>query len=214
MIKTILFDLDGTLVRTTSEGRYSIIRTVLKKLTTQPVSDEMIDAFWFGAYRNEIIKNEFKVDQNSFWRIYWQVHTAELTKQHSMPYDDSAILQTLKEKGFVLAVVTGATPLVAACEIDFLGSNLFDAIILARESHGSHPKPDPHCLNLCLEKLNIQAKEAVYVGNADEDILTARAAGVLDIIVDRNECPLLIKPSILLGSLEELPEVVERINGH
>lgn len=212
MINTILFDLDGTLVYTKFAGMLKIIRAVLTKLNCPDVPDDVIKKLWFGPYRSATLQNEMHTNPKQFWEVYDEVHTAQLTKENAVPYDDVGIIKTLRVQGLKIAIVSGARPNVAECEINLLGKENFDCVVLAQPAHGSHPKPDPHCIHLCLEKLNIKPEQAVYVGNADEDILTARNAGVLDIIIDRNECPIELEPTVNITSLHELPDVISRLN--
>lgn len=212
MIKAVLFDLDGTLVHTKLAGVFAIVRTILRKLNCPDVSDEIIKKLWFGPYRSATLKNDMHIDPKQFWEVYDDVHTAALTSENAVLYDDVIIIKNLRAQGLKLAIVSGARPSVAEREINMLGKENVDCVVLAQPAHGSHPKPDPHCINLCLEKLNIKPEHAVYVGNADEDILTARNAGIISIIIDRNECPIELKPTILIKSLHELPDIISRLN--
>ena len=46
------------------------------------------------------------------------------------------------------------------------------------EIPGSKRKPDPEMLNMVLQLLGVEKEHALYVGDSDVDILTARNAGV------------------------------------
>lgn len=209
-MKAILFDLDGTLVHTSFDFVALLVNKILNELGARPPSADAITAFWYGTHRNEIITKVFQSDAASFWHLYQQYHTIDVQRPHTRLYDDINAVQNLRSLGYKTAIVTGALPSIAEFEISLLGKGLFDDITLARASHGSAPKPDPHCVNFCLQKLGVSAKDAVFVGNADEDILTARGAGVLDVIVDRKEHKLTEKPTHIINSLHEIPAVIER----
>src|SRR3989338_2851095 len=105
MIKAVLFDLDGTLVHTKLAGVFAIVRTILHKLNCPDVSDEVIKKLWFGPYRSATIQNEMHADPKQFWEIYDVVHTAALTKENAVLYDDSDIIKQLRSRGLKLAIV-------------------------------------------------------------------------------------------------------------
>jgi phosphoglycolate phosphatase len=72
----------------------------------------------------------------------------------------------------------------------------------------AHPKPSPDMLLLALERLGVQASEALYVGDMEVDIQTARAAGVSVWVVPTGSDTLAVlqqaHPDRLLRDLTEL----------
>jgi putative hydrolase of the HAD superfamily len=46
-------------------------------------------------------------------------------------------------------------------------------------------KPDPRIFHLALEKLGLKPEDAVYLGDAEEDVVGARAAGIVPILIQR-----------------------------
>ena len=61
-----------------------------------------------------------------------------------------------------------------------------------------------------MSRIKTKPEETAYIGNGDEDILTARNAKVLDIIVDRKEYRLKEKPSLKIESLQELEKAIRK----
>ena len=61
-----------------------------------------------------------------------------------------------------------------------------------------------------MSRIKTKPEETAYIGNGDEDILTARNAKVLDIIVDRKEYRLKEKPSLKIESLQELEKAIKK----
>ncbi|MDY6425732.1 MAG: HAD-IA family hydrolase, partial [Synergistales bacterium] len=91
----------------------------------------------------------------------------------------------------------------------------FDEIVGALEPYGKLPyKPNPAMINELLKHLNISKENAVYVGDADIDILTALGAEVRGIGITKGNFT--AEEFNLLGawksidSLEELIEIVEK----
>ena len=202
--KAVIFDLDGTLVHTTPEYRYQIVGQTLKDLGTTS-SDYNIDRFWFESRRDSIIKEHFGLEPELFWKNYYTHDTIELRKQFTKLYDDVDFIQELRQNSYKTGIVTGAPVHIAFLEIGMLGKENFDAVIIAHTLNGIKPKPHPHGLEECLNLLGVQKNEAIYVGNADEDVATARNAQVFDVLLVRGEHEFPdINPSLRIHSLYDL----------
>ena len=90
-----------------------------------------------------------------------------------------------------------------------LGEGDFDGVVIAQISNGIQPKPHPHGLESCLELLRVDKSKAVYVGNADEDVATAKNAQVYDVLLVRGEHDFPdVNPSLRIHSLYELRQLL------
>lgn len=205
-----IFDLDGTLVHTKPSYRYSTTGHVLNILGIREWTNNSIDRFWFGYDRNGVIKNEFGLNPEIFWPEFRKQDTGEKRIKFTEAYDDIEVIRELKGYGIKTGIVTGASLHVAYLELGLIGEDCFDAVVIAQLSNGIQPKPHPHGLNECLSLLEVQKDQAIYVGNAEEDVLTSRAAGVFDIIIDRDEhgFEYNVTPSLTIHSLHELKELL------
>jgi phosphoglycolate phosphatase-like HAD superfamily hydrolase len=207
--KAIIFDLDGTLVHTLSEYRYMVVGKTLKEFG-QNATEKNIDRFWFEGDRDTIIKEIFHVEPKKFWHAFRTHDNNIIRTQHTKPYEDIKAIHELKAKGFLIGIVTGAPTHIAELEINLIGKERFDCIICAHEDNGYKIKPDPHGIIECMKKLGVNNNEAVYVGNADEDVEAARNAKVLDVLIDRDEHDIKhIKPRFKIKSLHELHNILE-----
>jgi len=209
MYRAVIFDLDGTLVQTKPECWYTIVGQTLQDLGMK-TCNEHIDMFWFRTDRDKIIREIFRAEPRVFWETYKQYDTVELRKQFTEPYPDVDFVRELKRGGYKIGLVTGARSNIMSFEIGLIGKENFDAVVRAQKSDGVQPKPHPHGLEKCLTLLGIQKNEALYVGNADEDILAAKTAGVFDVFIDRGEHFFLeTKPSLTIRSLYELRRILK-----
>lgn len=87
------------------------------------------------------------------------------------------LLQTLRNRGFRLAVATGKAGPRARSLLTTLGLiEHFDCVVGSDEV--AHPKPAPDIVLRALSLLGAQPQEAVMVGDAPADILSAQGAGV------------------------------------
>ncbi len=206
--KAVIFDLDGTLVYTEPEFRYDVVRKTLKDFN-KTTTDKIINRIWFEAKRDKIIKEEFKIKPKDFWKNFEKYNIPKLSKKHTFVFEDIGFIDELKEKGFKIAIVTGSPKHLTDFEIDLIGKEKFDAVVRARHSEGIKPKPEPHGIQECLKKLNTKPEEAIFIGNSDEDIESAKNAKVFDIFIDRGEHTFPhVSPSLTINTLHDLRKIV------
>jgi phosphoglycolate phosphatase len=180
MYKTIIFDLDGTLLdtlddltdatnaaldvcglnrRTRDEVR-AFVGNGIAKLIERAVGKDNI------AYHEQAL-SEFK--------SYYAAHCADKTAPYAgiLP-----LLKVLQASGIKTAVVSN--------KVDFavksLAKTYFDGLLLAAvgedEAAGIRKKPAPDSLLAVMEELSASAETTLYVGDSEVDIQTARNAGV------------------------------------
>ncbi len=84
--------------------------------------------------------------------------------------------------------------------------------VYGREMHPdslARKKPDPHYLDLAVEDLG--ARNPLFVGDSESDVLAAAAAGMDSIFLrreHRSETELSVTPTYEIGTLDLLPEIV------
>ncbi len=202
--EAVIFDLDGTLVHSLPEYRYTVVGATLSELGVKS-SEAEIDRFWFEARRDDIVTDNFGLSLDDFWSTYRKYDTIDLRKKLTKVYDDVDFIQELKRAGYKTGIVTGAPLHIAELEINMLERENYDAIVVAHCLNGFTPKPHPQGLEECISLLETTKDKAIYVGNADEDVMTARNAQVFDVLIDRKEHEFPdISPSLTIYSLYDL----------
>ena len=183
----ISFDLDGTLVHTVPEYIHRVVTEVVKELGGRISDDYFIYKFWVEASGDEIIRNHFSLEPQSFWKRFRKMDSPEKRSLHTRPYDDSEpALRKIKEMNKVVSIITGAPNSIAQMEIEKLNGAPYD-FFLSIVDAGFIEKPDSKSFHHVLENLKIKPDETLYIGNSNEDAYYARNAGADFLYLNRNE---------------------------
>ena len=177
---TYIFDLDGTLLDTLQDLA-AAVNFALRKNGMEEHSIDDIRRFVGNGVRKLIeravpdgSKNPRIDEVFADFRSYYMQHSLDATK----PYDGiTEILQELKQRGCKMAVVSNK--MMAATQE--LVAHFFPEIEVAigeNEAEGIRKKPAPDMVFEALNRLGAEAESAVYIGDSDVDIQTAKNAGV------------------------------------
>lgn len=180
MKTTYIFDLDGTLLDTLQDLA-AAVNFALRKNGMEEHSIDDIRRFVGNGVRKLIeravpdgSKNPRIDEVFADFRSYYMEHSLDATK----PYDGiTEILQELKQRGCKMAVVSNK--MMAATQE--LVAHFFPEIEVAigeNEAEGIRKKPAPDMVFEALHRLGAEAESAVYIGDSDVDIQTAKNAGV------------------------------------
>ena len=180
-INCAVFDLDGTLVDT-SDDLGLATAFVLETYGVNPnwTKDDYRTFVGNGAKKllDRAFEHKLSDDELNKALEVFKGKYNEILLDNAYVYDGiKEALDSLKEQGIKLAVVTNKPHQSAVKMVETLfGKNYFDVIIGAEESVPK--KPDPYTTNLVLEKLDCSPKEAIFFGDSDIDIYTAKNAGM------------------------------------
>ena len=177
---TYIFDLDGTLLDTLQDLA-AAVNFALRKNGMEEHSIDDIRRFVGNGVRKLIeravpdgSKNPRIDEVFADFRSYYMQHSLDTTK----PYDGiTEILQELKMRGCKMAVVSNK--MMAATQE--LVAHFFPEIEVAigeNEAEGIRKKPAPDMVFEALNRLCAEAESAVYIGDSDVDIQTAKNAGL------------------------------------
>jgi len=209
--KGLIFDVDGTLIRTDIAYAEEAVRKVLIETGDGIYNKEKIPYFWWGGNgieRGEILSQEFHVsDVKEFWDS-WNRFVADFNyaaKFKSAYEDVEESIRLLKSKGMLLAIVTDPPSFAAGPHIKrFLPHYHFNPILSLFGTPGLNPKPDPKGLLFCVEKMGLSPDEVVYIGDSTNDIIAANNAGMDSVRINRGEHEIYIEPQREIKSLYEL----------
>ncbi|PIQ71446.1 hypothetical protein COV87_03390 [Candidatus Roizmanbacteria bacterium CG11_big_fil_rev_8_21_14_0_20_37_16] len=192
MLKLIVFDWDDVIILGSKEGYYNCYRETLKELGVVLDEKEMdirIRRKWGQPFRIELA--ELLQEQphliNKACEIFYDKKFQGFTFVDSLKEVEGVneLLIRLK-KTYKLAVATGNKLDMIKEKIipKFNIPDVFDQIITAHDDvPEGKSKPDPYMIQIILERQGVLPNEAIYVGDADNDVLMANNAGVMPVVV-------------------------------
>jgi phosphoglycolate phosphatase len=177
MTKAIVFDLDGTLLDTLADLAAST-NYALRSCGMPEHSIDDVRRFVGNGVRMLMTRAVPDGESNprfdeafSVFRQHYMQHCLDTT----CPYPGiMEALARLKEKGMMLAIVSNKMQAATEELRQHFFSQYIDVAI--GESAAIRKKPAPDTVNEALRLLGISHDEAIYVGDSDVDIDTARAA--------------------------------------
>jgi phosphoglycolate phosphatase len=176
-MKAALFDFDGTLADSFA-GITASTNHVRASYGLPPLSEAEVRAHvghglpqLMGA-----LVSVAPVDE-AVGRYRAHHKTAMLSGTRLMPGVASTIPE-LARRGYKMAVCSNKRVEFTRQLVNHLGLDPHFAAVLGPDDVGNRPKPDPIMVLEGLRRLGVSPADAVYVGDMDVDVQTARAAGV------------------------------------
>lgn len=179
--KTVIFDLDGTLLNTLDDlatsTNYALSHHGLPARTTDEVR-----SFVGNGIRNLI---RLAVPVNSSDELITTVHATfdEHYALHNLdrtaPYPGVIeLVRELRTYGISCCVVSNKGDYAVQPLIRHFFPDLFDVVCGEREHEGIRRKPWPDTVLTCMRQLGSDPRTSVYVGDSEVDLATAANAGI------------------------------------
>jgi phosphoglycolate phosphatase len=217
--RTVVFDLDGTLVDTAPD-LINALNFILDREGLPPVplhaARNMI-----GAGARKLIERGLELEGRTagvedVTRLtadfidYYAAHIADLSR----PFEGlEGALDDLAAGGYRFAVCTNKLEWLSKLLLDRLGLSSRFSAICGADTFGVS-KPDPAILQQTIARAGGQLSSTIMVGDAGPDIGVARRAGIPVIGVEfgYTEVPIAeLKPDRLVSHMRDLPAAVESL---
>ncbi len=226
-IRTILFDMDGTLLPMDQDYFISsYMKMLAAKLAPHGYEPkEMIDSIWRGCY--DMFGNDGSVkNEVLFWRrmeaIYGErtTHMQPLLEEfYAVDFKKAAqfcgytprsaeLITKLKRAGYQLVLATNPVfPAVATeARIEWAGVHKADFSLVTTYENVSHCKPNPDYYREIAELLSLDPAECLMVGNDVEDDMIAESIGMkvfllTDCLINKKDADIAAYPQ---GNFDEL----------
>lgn len=178
---TYIFDLDGTLLDTIQDLATSVNYALRQCRMPERTLDE-VRQFVGNGVRLLMIRAVPDGEDNprfqeafDIFRSHYLEHSLDTTAPYPGIID---MLERLKTGGKRLAVVSNKFDTATKELIRHFFGNLIEVAIGENEAAGVRKKPAPDTVNEALHQLGVGKEDAVYVGDSDVDLQTARNSGL------------------------------------
>lgn len=181
MIKIIIFDLDGTLLNTLEDLKDST-NFALQAFGYPKRSLKEVCAFVGNGVKKLIERALPEGENNPCFRECLETfknHYKENMYNKTAPYEGTReLLQELKKRGIKTAIVSNKFDLAVKELSKKYFKDLIDSAKGENEAQGIRKKPAPDTILSVLKEFNLEANEALYVGDSDVDIMSAKNASM------------------------------------
>lgn len=171
----VIFDLDGTLTYTLEDlwlsTNYALRQYHIPERTLEEVRRFVgngVETLMRRAVGHALSEDQFQRCFSTF-KDYYVLHCQD----HTRLYDGIAsLLAELKRRGYRIAIVSNKLQ----AGVDELYERYFRGCVdlALGEQLGIRRKPAPDMVEKVLRLLNVRSEEAIYVGDSEVDIQTAR----------------------------------------
>ncbi len=182
MIKTVIFDFDGTLADTLPICYYAFQQVFLtydKREITEAEIKAMFGPSEVGILQNNLVNQTHIEDAISdYYHHYEEKH-----EYCVHPFEPvNRLLSDMREAGFQIAIFTGKGRRSLDISLNQLRLNgFFDVIITGDDV--TNPKPNPQGLQLIMQSIGSRPEETVLLGDSDADIEAGKRVNVQSVRV-------------------------------
>jgi len=198
-----MFDWDGTLADT-AEATYRCYERVFREFDIAFDRDVYARTYspnWYDTFRSLGLPEQRWSEADECWLRHFAEETTALM------HGAIDVLRRLTAGGVDVAVVTSGSRDRVTREMERHGvAPFFRSCVFG--SDVTQKKPHPEALMQCLERLEVAASEAAYVGDSPEDVRMARAAKVFAVAVPggypNRDALLAARPDAYVPSLRDV----------
>ncbi len=179
-IRTVLFDLDGTLADTAPDLAFTL-NLLLQEQSCEPLPYEMIrphvshgaSAILRLGFPTNTDNGAFDVLRKRFLDIY----EANLTRYTTLFPGMGELLEGIETRGMNWGVVTNKPSWLTDPLIEQLGLRQRAVVVVSGDTT-ARQKPHPEPVLFACKAAGSQAKQCLYVGDAERDIQAGNDAGM------------------------------------
>jgi len=218
LIKGIVMDMDGTITKFNLDymGARRLALEELEKLNlrTPEMTEQLSLYLILMNLKNNLSKDAFTRIRKTFYDLLEKMEIEAAQEVVLLP-GAVETLQKLRGEGFKIGLVTNngrAGTEITLKRYDLRG--FFDSVVTRDDCE--EMKPDGGPVRKVLAEMRVPPEEAILVGDGVMDVIAARAVGLPAAAVTTgpfaNDRLLAVEPDYLLGSVNDLPFLIEQLN--
>lgn len=185
--KAIIFDVDGVLLDS-FEANLKFFQDLMVKTGYRPPTREEYPEFFHLTMMNaikELTKSTSEEEINRIWEMGRKREVRYPTELLTIPDGAEKVLKTLSTE-YLIGIATSRVrkSIYESPQLAKL-AKYFKADVSYEDTEKHKPEPEP--LLLASSKLGVNQSECIYIGDVENDIKAARAAGMKVIIYSKDE---------------------------
>lgn len=211
MRKVVCFDFDGVIINSTNVQRYALEKSYYK-VFGKALDEKVFQQFLLhsgDSLTNIFTKLGLPLEMVSFYREY----SIEKDEEVQIYKGVTELLEYLNSNNILCGLCTGKD---RERTIGILKKKnilaYFEKIICSDDV--TMPKPHPESLLTIMKHLDVNKGDAIMVGDAVNDILCAKNAGVFSVAVtwgtNKEDILLDANPNIVVENIQELKQAINR----
>ena len=180
MNKSVVFDLDGTLLNTLDDLADST-NFALSKFGFKNRTDQEIRRFVGNGAKLLIDRCIHEEDEGVKEQVLaaFKEHYKDNMTNKTRPYEGIMdVLKELKKEGYKLGIVSNKFDLAVKGLSDIYFKEVIDEAVGENEKEGIRKKPAPDSVKKTISLLNSDEDHCLYVGDSDVDVKTAHNAKI------------------------------------
>lgn len=172
--KAVIYDIDGTILNTLNMNMIPLIQIIKEEIGEEWSFERVLK---YASYPGLKVIEELGVENPELTYQRWVQYVNEFEGGASLYDGFLEVFDTFDKQGIIQAVVSAKTRTQYAIDMESKGYNRYMKVeVLADDINQA--KPSPESLYRCLELLDMQAHEVIYIGDAVSDYEAASSAGI------------------------------------
>lgn len=213
MIKLVIFDLDGTLLNTIEDIAVSLNKALKNYNLPTHSLDTVLKMVGNGV--DLLIQRAVKPYDDCFLDVkkYYLEDYNKNCDINTKPYKGiKELLQTLKDKGIKIAVLSNKPHIDTVTVINKYFNNTFDYVIGKKDNNRIKPYSDG--VNEVMNYFNIKNNNSMFIGDSEVDVETGKNAKMRTIAVTWGfrEEEKLKGADYIVSSPKDILNIIEGIN--
>jgi phosphoglycolate phosphatase len=219
-IKGVIFDIDGTLIDSFSAFT-TVFNQGISQFDLRPVSQQfLIQSLRRGANLGDLLRRIFpqQTDESVIERCKTTIldHFVKIEASEVKPFPGvNELFCNLMDRGVKIGIATGRTSMPEH-EWDrfkrFGLGRFIDSIVTSREV--ANRKPAPDAILECARRMSVPMERCLVVGDTEDDVIAARKAGGIPVVIlaeeDRLDISESEQPEFIFSNLIEFTLFLER----
>ncbi len=191
----ILFDMDGVLVDSFNSWWHSLNKILLKEKDKKLTRDDFLKNFWGDTLQENLKKLEINTNNYSFCNNFYN----QYVKYVSIFPHTKKVLETLQQ--YPLGLITNTPRQCTMRILKRFNIKMFFKVIITSDQI-EKGKPEPDMIFSACQKLKVEPKKSIVVGDTQNDIQAGKKAGCITVGINTNA-------DFRIKNIKQLPDLIE-----